>query len=198
MIKKWIRICIDAVFAGVMISVGVIVYLNCPNKIVGAFLFSIGLLTIMAFGFNLFTGKVGNIRKLKDIPYILTVLIMNGVGCLLTTVFPTSGSYEIVEAKLACPLVYVFVKAIVCGLLIYICVEQKKQPYFTIIAIPAFILCGAEHSIADICFVMASGIINGKSLLFLLVVVLGNSVGALIPSIWIEKRSLLDDGQKSE
>ena len=196
MFKKFAKICVDSISAGIMISVGVIIYLNCSNKIVGAFLFSLGLLTIMAFGFNLYTGKVGNVRKPKDIPYILTVLIMNAVGCLLMFTFPTNGAADVMAAKLACPLGYVFGKAIVCGLIIYICVEQKKKPYFTIIGIPAFILCGAEHSIADICFVFASRHVSWQEIGFLLVVALGNAVGAIIPSIWLEKRSLLDDNKQ--
>ena len=46
---------INSIWGGIMISIGSMIYLNCPNKIVGAFLFSIGLITIMIFQFKLYT-----------------------------------------------------------------------------------------------------------------------------------------------
>ena len=38
--------------AGVAIALGGYVYLSCENKYVGAFLFSVGLLTVLYFGLN--------------------------------------------------------------------------------------------------------------------------------------------------
>ena len=43
---------VKAVLSGFMIGIGGTVYLSCSNKIVGAFLFTIGLITICEFGFN--------------------------------------------------------------------------------------------------------------------------------------------------
>ena len=48
---------VKAVLSGFMIGIGGTVYLSCSNKIVGAFLFTIGLITICEFGFNLY--KIG-------------------------------------------------------------------------------------------------------------------------------------------
>ena len=45
--------------AGVAIALGGYVYLSCENKYVGAFLFSVGLLTVLYFGLNLYTGRIG-------------------------------------------------------------------------------------------------------------------------------------------
>ena len=46
--------------------------------------------------------------------------------------------------------------------------------------IPVFILSGFEHSIADMFyFSLAGTVFQGRSLLFLLLVVLGNSLGGL-------------------
>lgn len=57
--KKIIDIFLRSLLTGVAIAIGGTVYLSCPNKYLGVFLFGIGLFVILSFGFNLFTGKVG-------------------------------------------------------------------------------------------------------------------------------------------
>ena len=57
--KEKFRILLRAVAAGIMISIGGTIYLTLENKMVGAFLFSIGLFAICAYGLNLYTGKIG-------------------------------------------------------------------------------------------------------------------------------------------
>ncbi len=191
---KKFRVPIDAVFAGVMIAIGSSVYLNCKNKFVGAFLFAIGLITIMFFGFELYTGKVGYLRSPKKIPYILSVLLFNAVGCAFIMLLPTDGAEAVWRAHVEIPLCYAFAKAVVCGILIYVCVAQHKKYggavsiLTTLVAIPAFILGGAEHSIADICYMLAARDLSLYSILFILVVAAGNAVGSLVFSLWVEHR----------
>lgn len=48
-----------SIYSGLCIGLGGTAYLSCDNKILGSFLFGLGLFTILNFGFNLFTGKVG-------------------------------------------------------------------------------------------------------------------------------------------
>ena len=57
---------VKAVYAGFMIGVGGVVYLALENKIVGALLFSFGLLTIVNQGFFLYTGKIGFAKTKED------------------------------------------------------------------------------------------------------------------------------------
>lgn len=57
--KKIIDIFLRSLLTGMAIAIGGTVYLSCPNKYLGAFLFGTGLFVILSFGFNLFTGKVG-------------------------------------------------------------------------------------------------------------------------------------------
>lgn len=51
-----------SIVGGFLISMGGTVYLSVDNKVLGAFLFSLGLITILVFGMKLFTGVSGHIR----------------------------------------------------------------------------------------------------------------------------------------
>ena len=48
-----------AIMAGAFIAMGGVVFLSLNNKIVGAFMFSLGLFAVCTLKYNLFTGKVG-------------------------------------------------------------------------------------------------------------------------------------------
>lgn len=52
---NWLHCFIKAVLAGMLISVGGIVFLMSDYKIVGAVLFAVGLFTIMTYELNLYT-----------------------------------------------------------------------------------------------------------------------------------------------
>ena len=200
---KILRTCIDSIFAGAMIAIGAVIYLNCPNRIVGAFLFSIGLIVIMEFEFNLYTGKVGFAKTVKDSLRLVLIFIMNAIGCSLIFLLPTNDAINIWTGRLDYPLYVVFMKAVVCGILIYVCVHQHKinsrevSILTTLVAIPAFILCGAEHSIADICFMLAARQITLEGITFILIVAIGNAVGSLAFSLWISKRNELHQNNKN-
>lgn len=184
---------ISSFLAGLMISIGAIVYLSCPDKIVGAVLFSIGLITILEFKLSLYTGKVGYLRSVKQIPQTMLVLLGNAVGCTFITLFANTLP-DVWSTRLEAPLYLTFAKAIICGILIYVCVEQHEKKsltdslIITLIAIPAFILCGAEHSVADICFMIASKNISLRGVLLILLIAIGNATGSLIMSLWSEKQ----------
>ena len=59
------RVMLSSILAGIMVAIGTIVYLNSQSML-GAFLFAIGLLTILHFKLDLFTGKVPYIKNGKD------------------------------------------------------------------------------------------------------------------------------------
>lgn len=206
--KKVFQDFVKAVLSGFMIGIGGTVYLNCPNKIVGAFLFTIGLITICEFGFNLYTGKVGytliNGQKWKDkLSFLGIVILGNYVGTMIYGLAYGTGKPQLREAagelctkKLEQNIFMVFLLAICCGMLMFIAVDAYKKnagnvaKYAAIlIGIPTFILSGFEHSIADmVYFAFAPLSVNFqfKTYGFLLVVLLGNGLGGvLIP--WCQK-----------
>lgn len=59
--KVYFDYLLKGVYAGIMIAIGEVAYLVIPNKVVGAFIFSVGLLTVCMYGMNLYTGKIGYI-----------------------------------------------------------------------------------------------------------------------------------------
>ncbi len=178
---------LKAICAGVMISVGCLIYITLsPVSLpTAAGLFSISLLTILWYGFKLFTGSVGY-ASYKKIPRLLLILFGNTIGCLTILLFP-SVSYiaaSIMEAKRARTLVETFGRAIICGFLIYIAVDQFRytdRKYAPLIAIPAFVAAEAEHCIANLCLIFASGLamFNIQNFIFIIVVIFGNAVGSI-------------------
>ena len=180
---KWIREFLKAVLAGCAIGIGGAVYLNCDNKYVGAFFFCVGLITVVYFGLNLFTGKVGYVEGIRDVPRMILYIVGNTVGAALPGLLAHSAAVPIVEAKLALPFYIVFIKAIFCGVLMYIAVELFKSRNTVLgilFGVPAFILAGFEHSIADMFYFAASGYREWNGLWFLLIVILGNAIGGML------------------
>ena len=182
-----------AVSAGIMIAIGGSVFLACDNKYVGAVLFSVALLCICYLGYYLFTGKIGYLAKdfsKSNILNLATALAVNLIitfllGMLISFALPNLAekAYTICTAKLEQSFLITFIRAVFCGVLMYTAVEifkEKKTPLGIIFCIPVFILCGFEHSVADMFYFGTSGIFNAKILTFELAAVLGNTVGSLV------------------
>ena len=112
---------------------------------------------------------------------IILIFIGNVIGCCIMFMFPAAAG-PLVAAKLAQPAVAILFKAILCGILIYIAVEgfKKGNQLITLLAVPTFILCGAEHSIADVCFIIAANMITLEAIGFVCLVALGNAIGSII------------------
>lgn len=196
---KQLQNLVSAIMAGVMISFGGGVFLACENKIVGALLFSLGLTVILLNGFLLFTGKTAYLLENKPSYILLLCLIWvgnilgcMGMGALVAYAKPALAetAAKICDAKLTqAPLQTVALGAL-CGILVYIAVDffkaddDKKafNKYLIVFtAIPAFIICGFEHSVADMFYFAASGALyTGKGIVYILLVTVGNLVGAVI------------------
>lgn len=125
----------SAFAAGVLIGLSAAIYQSCDNKIIGAFLFSIGLLTICHCKLHLFTGKVGSSN---DIALLCDVITGNACGVLfMRGLWMLNG--------------HIFILAVFCGMLMQIAVTvYEKMPYVTIMCVGAFILSGFIHSVAII------------------------------------------------
>lgn len=189
---KMMKTVSGAVGAGIMIAIGGTVFLSCGNKYVGAVLFSVALLSICYLGSYLFTGKIGYLAHDASWRNILTLTVGLAVnlittfllGLLIAYALPNLAetAHTICTAKLEQTFAVTFVRAIFCGVLMFAAVEifkEKKTPLGIIFCIPVFILCGFEHSVADMFYFGVSGIISAKIFTFELAAVLGNTVGSL-------------------
>ena len=183
----------ESLCAGVLITIGGTVFLSCENKTVGAVLFSVALLCICYKGYYLFTGKIGYLveqHEKKDFADLLIGLLGNLIctfllGILLRNVLPDIGAKaaEMCSAKLLQNPLHTLIRGFFCGILMYLAVsiyKEKNSVLGVLFCVPVFILCGFEHSIADMFYFGASGIFNAKIITFELAAVLGNTVGGLI------------------
>lgn len=193
------KIFTDAVLAGIMISIGGIVYLSAENKVTGAFLFSFGLFTIIRSGFALYTGKVGYIpeNKLKYILEVLMTFAGNIVGTGLTSILIRftriwdkihRSAENSMSLKVSDSFSSNFILGIFCGILMYLAVENGKKcmnkadvsfVFGTFVPVMIFILSGFNHSIAD-CFYYFSATPDLHGFLYILTVAVGNAVGGMI------------------
>lgn len=195
MLKKFI----DSVLAGISIALGGTIYLMCPNKIVGALLFAVGILLVMEFKFLLYTGYVPTKREEQSIPNYLFnstfVFIGNLVGGGLTAGLLAltklreplyNATLTLCENKLNDTLLSVFILSIFCGIIIAGIVKAtnlKHQILFVAMMIATFILCGYEHVVANsFYFSFSLKLFTFKGILFMLVCLCGNFVGGLICS----------------
>lgn len=194
---------IKAIAAGLSISIGAAAYLSCSNKIVGALLFTAGLFTICFFGLNLYTGKIGYILDSSHPLDCLTVWVGNILGCmcggaLLRFVLPylADSGRAVTLSKLELSVPRAIVLGIFCGILMYIAVHNfKENPNYLgkcvgiLVCIPAFIICGFEHCIANVVY-FTLGIRSVSELLPMLALTLAVSAANALGAILFRKLSL--------
>lgn len=183
---------IKAILSGFMIAFGCIIYLMCPNKMVGALLFSFGLLTIVCRELYLFTGKIGYIRQVGIVNILLTIL-GNFVGTYIigTTIqltrLPIAESVSsVVSTKLNDSIPSLFILSIACGVMMYLAVDSYKKSrswLFVILPVVIFILSGFEHSIANMCYFTLANTWEPRTFLLIGVMILGNAVGSWIMNL---------------
>ena len=186
-----------SMLAGMLIAVAGAVFLSCqamiPDKsiakVVGSFLFSIGLIGVLVLEADLFTGKIGYVDTWSKLGLASTALVFNLIiafliGLLYKGINFSSMSVNGVfpfDSRLAKEWYQLLFDGFICGILIYLAVElYKKTKSFipVIMCVMAFILSGAEHSIADAFYLGASQlslVAFGK----LGLVIAGNAAGSL-------------------
>ena len=89
---------------------------------------------------------------------------------------------SICETKLLQSPLQTLIRAFFCGILVYMAVStfrEKGTLSGIFLCVPAFVVAGFEHSIANMFYFGAAGIISFESLIYLTIVVLGNSIGGL-------------------
>lgn len=182
----------NSLAAGLMIAIGGAVFLGCEERTLGAILFTVGLISVVQMELYLFTGKIGFVAEQYnkgDALALVTGLVGNYIaatlsGLMVSYALPSSREKAalMVAKKLAQNPLQTFILGLFCGILMYFAIKlyKKKTMIGVLFAVPVFIVAGFEHSIADMFYVAAARNITEKSFLFLFMVVLGNTVGAMI------------------
>ena len=189
---------IKSVLAGIMIGIGGTIYLSIDNNVVGASLFGIGLFMIVIYGFNLYTGKIGYLVdnfNFKYIKMLVITLIGNFIGTFFVGyILKFTRIYSLihdkakllVNVKLDDSLISILILAFFCGILMYLAVNTYKEnkdisKYLGVfLGVIVFILCGFEHCIANMYYFSVSSTWSLNTLLYLLVMILGNSLGGIL------------------
>lgn len=161
----------SAVLSGIAVAIAGWGYLAFPN-IIGAVLFSFGLLTVVNYKLKLYTGTAGFVplryedgrsRWLRAIGELLFILFANIVGCLLISLLARmspiglgESAQKILEARLAIGPLRAGLLAIGCGFIMTTVVTfaREGKPLALLFGVPLFINCGFPHCLADAFYYM--------------------------------------------
>jgi len=170
--------------AGFLIALAGAIFLLTGNKWVGSAMFSCGLIGVILFGAHLYTGKIGYTDSWNSFLRNLIILVINlVVAFLVGLIFRyVVGTSVAMDTRLAKTWYRILLDGVGCGALIYFAVEAYKQTKSlipVILGVMAFILAGFEHCIAD-AFYFGACELTWKGFGYLLLVVLGNSIGSLL------------------
>lgn len=150
------------ILAGICISMGGCIYLK-TGGVAGAILFAFGLIAVVSLGLNLFTGKarfvwgpVHDQGSQGGYAWLLAILILNIIGCMLMGLLMADGQIQeaaqaVIDKRLTSSPWRNGLLAIGCGFIMTLAVQgtDKGRWLPLLFGIPAFILCGFPHCIAD-------------------------------------------------
>ena len=172
--------------AGMAIALGCCLYLLAPNPIIGAVLFSCGLLSVRIYKLHLFTGKIQFMTTTEySLVYYIIILLANLIGVAfmwwLTRGLVYYAAAPIAAAKAVQPFQLAFIKALGCGMLMSLATYSESPLWMCLICVPAFILAGFNHCIADAYYAMAGGAVGWS----FAATILGNICGGILFSnLW--------------
>lgn len=177
--------------AGVLIGIAGAVYLNVGG-VVGAAMFAFGLMSVVCWKLDLFTGKSG-FWSGRMIWRLIPVLLLNIAGVAmvaLTTMKPemTDMAVGITAKRFATPVWKLLLLSACCGFIMTTAVKFGREGNWwpLLFGVPTFILCGFPHCVADI-FYWTVAMVQGESfgiiLPVYLVTVAGNYAGCNIPRL---------------
>lgn len=185
----------SALLAGVMTGLGGAAFLGTGDRIVGAFLFAIGMFAAMALGLPLFVGRCAHTlcEHPKKLPSLTPMIAANLLGAMICGLLygyavPTAVD-SLQTVKLSQPILSTLIRSLLCGMILFTAGEswnllKESKPIGVLLGIPAFVLAGLENSVADAFYFGATfgqtGLFFAQTLLFVLICVIGNIIGATL------------------
>lgn len=196
----------SAIFAGIYIGTAGFGFLasgiqsEVYGSLVGAVLFSLGLMAVVGYKLKLYTGTAGFINK-NEVGQLFLILLGNIIGCLclglMTRVSPMdiqAAAQKVLELRLKTGALRCGLLGIPCGLLMTTAVTfaRKGNMLPLLFAVPLFIVCGFTHCVADAFYYCAVPVafLKAHALQVLGVyvcIVLGNLIGCNLYRIVLAK-----------
>lgn len=183
------------------------------NKVLGSALFAVGLFTVCSLGLFLYTGKIGYFLDNKTkksyaldllVGYVGNIVGAVALGYLMRLIFMAfnSSTIEAIKKITAIRMIDLghggsiftnqFGSSFFCGVLVYLAVHFWKKKWHFIIRTLILVLCvflfvyfGFEHCIANMWYFSFGNAWNPQSLVNILVVTIGNSLGALLTRLFV-------------
>ena len=158
-----IKLLRSSIFAGIAIGTAGFGFLasgvqsEAYGSLVGAVLFSFGLLTVVGYRLKLYTGTAGFIKK-NEVGELFLILLGNIIGCLcaslLARVTPLeiqNAAQNILEIRLRTGALRCGLLGIGCGFIMTAAVQFARQKQYLplLFGVPLFIICGFTHCVAD-------------------------------------------------
>ena len=161
-----------SLWSGILIGLAGWIFVSVGGGLLGSILFAIGLLCVVLFGSFLYTGKAGswNFRPFtfrQDVWGLVKVLLGNIIGCgVVGVVAIMSGTLEtnkvlsgIIQSRESHDAFQTIARGIGCGILMELAVwsyREKGTVLGVLFCVPAFIMSGFYHSVADAFYYIAA------------------------------------------
>lgn len=191
---------ISGLLGGSAFAIGTTAFLSVSNKNVGSAIFSLGLLIIFAYGFGFYTSKIGYIFKSTKEQNLMLIPIWLGnllgalaVGSLMNftrskiSYTLTTRASQLCSQKLSDSIIGILILSVLCGALMFIATDNFKnaknniQKYgIVVLSSMVFLLCGFEHFVSNAFLFVVAGSFTVKAMWYLIIMTLGNTIGALI------------------
>ncbi len=203
---QFISFCLMAFCSGLTIGIGGTASLLASHifgnagKLIGATLFSLGILAIVMFEMKLFTGLISDIPEMgvKNFWKLPVCFVGNMLGVIFTAVLVQFSPLadivvpkgaEVISVKIFAEMwpIKAFCSAILCGFLITLSIGAVKYAprkglsttVGVMFPIIVFAFCGFDHSVANTLYVYFLGF-SWQAVGYLMMCILGNIVGGVI------------------
>lgn len=164
---------------------------------IGAILFAFGLIAVITLKLNLFTGKAQfvwspvkfRVNDEGSYSWLFSILFLNIIGCAMMGLLMSSPELQesamtIIEKRLSSSPLRNGILAIGCGFIMTLAVQGAAANRWLplLFGIPAFILCGFPHCVADAYYIasLPADFIAGRGTeiaIFYAAIVAGNFIG---------------------
>ena len=217
MLKQQLLTFVKGILAGLSIGVGGFLYILMVHyvdgeggKVLGSFLFAVGLFTVCTFYLALYTGKIGLVfEKKQDSKFYVSLPVMlvgNAIGAISlgymcyaifknTEVMTTVSSVCASRTSLLTFNDYLslMIRSFLCGLCVYLAVKSfnkdRLKPLgivLLVLFVFVFVYAGFQHCIANMFYFGFGNHFTHETYINLVLCILFNSIGT-IPGVMLIK-----------